>query len=294
MQRMTTERIHIVGPQRSGTTLMQALFGTCFDIDGVTTQEQRLCRRGPAGERVLMTKRPGDEILAPLLLPLDPHLWFVFMLRDPRDVVVSEHGREPGKYWSNLRVWRQSLDIYMKLKDHPRFLVVRYEDLVTAPDDVQRDLARRMPFLRAVVPFSQYHEHVSRAAAQSGQFNRAMRGIRPVTTESIGAWRAHLPRVKRQLKMHGGITSDLIAMGYEPDNSWRRILDDVKPDAEISMIPDRLSVWTRAAQAVDRLKSVFLYLGRRYLWPVATPAAMQKAAAIKGLTLTAWGMAPGP
>ena len=225
---MTTERIHIVGPQRSGTTLMQVLFGTCFDIDGVTTQEQRLCRRGPAGERVLMTKRPGDEVLAPLLLPLDPHLWFVFMLRDPRDVVVSEHGREPGKYWSNLRVWHQSMDIYRKLKDHPRFVVVRYEDLVATPDDVQRELTRRMPFLRIMVPFSQYHTHVSQAAAQSGQFNRAMRGIRPVTTESIGAWRAHLPRVKRQLKMHGGITSDLITMGYEPDNSWRRMLDSVK------------------------------------------------------------------
>lgn len=270
MKRMTTKRIHIVGPQRSGTTLMQALFGTCFDIDGVTTNEVRLCRRGPRGERVLMTKRPGDEVLAPLLLPLDPHLWFVFMVRDPRDVVVSEHGREPGKYWSNLRVWRQSLDIYMKLKDHPRFVVVRYEDLVTAPDDVQRNLARRMPFLRTVVPFSQYHEHVSRAATQSGQFNRAMRGIRPVTTESVGAWRAHLPRVKRQMEMHGGLTSDLIAMGYEADNSWRRIMDDVKPDTEISMIPDRLSVWTRISYAGERWKNVFQYLGRRYISSLAS------------------------
>src|SRR5262245_17032620 len=101
-----TERIHIVGPQRSGTTLMQALFATCFDVDGATLEEIRLWRRMPDGERVLVTKRPGDELLAPFLLPLDPNLWFVFMLRDPRDVVVSEHGREPGRYWSNLRAWR--------------------------------------------------------------------------------------------------------------------------------------------------------------------------------------------
>ncbi len=283
---MSTERIHIVGPQRSGTTLMQALFGTCFDIDGVTTQEERLWRRGPSGERVLMTKRPGDEVLAPLLLPLDRRLWFVFMLRDPRDVVVSEHGREPGKYWSNLRVWRQSLAIYQKLKDHPRFVVVRYENLVSRPDDVQRELVERMPFLRATVAFSHYHEHVSKAAAQSGQFNRAMRGIRPVTTESIGAWRAHLPRVKTQLAIHGGISDDLVATGYEPDTSWRRMLDNVAQDGEVSMVPDRLPLGVRLERDLVRWVHVLFYVYRRFLRPggvaaVATTETVNAQAASK-------------
>jgi len=288
---MPTQRIHIVGPQRSGTTLMQALFGTCFDIDGVTTQEERLWRRGPAGERVLMTKRPGDEVLAPTLLPVDPNLWFVFMLRDPRDVVVSEHGREPGKYWSNLRVWRQSLAVYQKLKDHPRFIVVRYEDMVTAPDKVQEDLVRRMPFLKTTVPFSHYHEHVSQAAAQSGQFNRAMRGIRPVTTESIGAWRAHLPRVKAQLMTHGGVSDDLVATGYEKDNSWRQILDNVEQDGEASMVPDRLSPWIRIERATGHWVHSLLYLWRRYV-PLAGGGS--KTNTIKCWAVAALGMAPGP
>ena len=244
---------------------MQALFATCFDIDGVTTQEERLWRRVPRGERVLVTKCPGDEALAPLLLPLDRHLWFVFMLRDPRDAVVSEHGREPGKYWSNLRVWRRALEACAKIKDHPRFVVVRYEDMVTAPDAVQDELIRRMPFLKPEVPFSRYHEHISEVAARSGQFKRAMRGVRPVTPESIGAWRAHLPRVKTQLALHGGITAELVEMGYEPDNSWLRLLDNVPQDRELSLVPDQLPPWQRIQRASRRWTHMLEYLYRRYI-----------------------------
>jgi hypothetical protein len=262
---MPTERIHIVGPPRSGTTLMQALFATCFDIDGVTAQEERLWRRLPRGERILVTKCPGDETLAPLLLPLDQHLWFVFMLRDPRDVVVSEHGRELGKYWSNLRVWQQALKAHAKLKDHPRFIVVRYEDMVTAPDAVQEELVRRIPFLTPKFPFSHYHEHMSAAAAQSGQFKLAMRGVRPVTAESIGAWRAHLPRVKTQIALHGAIAADLIALGYEPDTAWLSLLDDVPQDEGQSLVPDQPSRWQRVRHAQRRFVHMFRYLYRRYI-----------------------------
>jgi len=284
---MATERIHIVGPQRSGTTLMQALFGTCFDIDGVTTKEIHLWHRWPAGERIVMTKRPGDEVLAPLVLKLDPNLWFVFMLRDPRDVVVSEHGREPGKYWSNLRVWRQAIGVLERMKGHPRFIVVRYEDLVTDPDSVQRALAARMAFLRPVIPFSQYHDHTSQAVAQSGQFNRAMRGIRPVTSESVGAWRAHLPRVKAQLATHGDVADALITLGYEKDESWRAMLDAVAPDTQISVVPDRLSAWRRLQRGADLWVHLAQYIYGRYVHP-------RGLFRVKSQDLPASGTARGP
>ena len=166
---MDRSKIHIVGPPRSGTTLMQALLATGFDIDGVTTHEEGLWRRGPRGQRILLTKCPGDEALASLLLPLDRHLWFVFMMRDPRDVVVSEHGQSTGKYWSNLRVWREALKFHAKMKGHRRFVVVRYEDLVTVPDAVQDELVRRMPFLKPAVPFSRYHEYLGAYARDIGK-----------------------------------------------------------------------------------------------------------------------------
>ena len=262
---MSTERIHIVGPPRSGTTLMQALFATGFDIDGVTAHEEGLWRRRPRGERILLTKCPGDEVLAPLLLPLDRHLWFVFMLRDPRDVVVSEHGQEPGKYWSNLRVWREALQFHAKMKHHPRFVVVRYEDVVSRPDAIQEELVRRMPFLKPAVPFSRYHEYLEDHVSTSEQFNRAMRGVRPVTPDSIAAWRDHLPRVKAQLALHGGIAAELVEMGYERDNSWQTQVDNVPHDQAECLVPDQLPSRRRVQHVIRRWMRTIRYVYRRYI-----------------------------
>lgn len=259
------QRIHIVGPQRSGTTLMQALFGTCFAIDGVTTREERLWRGVPRDESILVTKCPGDEGLAPILLRLDRHLWFVFMLRDPRDLIVSEHGKEPGRYYATLRAWRTAMRVHDALKNHPRFVVVRYEDLVRSPDRVQDALIARMSFLRPIIPFSQYHAHVSTGAAESRQFHLAMRGIRPVTDESIGAWRAHVPRVKAQLASHRGVERKLIELGYETDDAWLEALGDAAPDHQQSMVSDVVPLRKIPRIVFRRATGSVRYLARRYL-----------------------------
>jgi hypothetical protein len=262
---MSFQRIHIVGPPRSGTTLMHALFSTCFGIDGVTAQEYRLWRRMPRQEKVLVTKYPGDEAYAPLLLPLDPRLWFVFMLRDPRDLIVSRHGKEPERYWSNLRTWHQAMRIHDAMKTHPRFVVVRYEALVSAPDDVQRDLAGRMQFLQPVTPFSEFHRNPPDYIAKSQQMQLAMRGIRAVTASNVGMWRAHLPRVKAQVEAHGCLAKPLIALGYEADEAWRHALEGVVPDRQQGVVPGRISRAKDAWLRFRRLRTAGIYLFRRYL-----------------------------
>jgi hypothetical protein len=187
------------------------------------------------------------------------------MLRDPRDVVVSQHGREPGKYWSNLRAWRQAYRAHEGLRDHPRFVVVRYEDLARNPDAVQLTLAARMPFLKATTPFSQYHDQVSDQSQQSKKFNLAMRGIRPVTDETIGAWRRHLPRLKSQIALHGGIEDELRQLGYESGDAWLRLLDGVEPDTTSSKVADHVSLTSRMERGVQRFFGATRYLARRYL-----------------------------
>jgi hypothetical protein len=262
---MSFQRIHIVGPPRSGTTLMHALFSTCFSIDGVTAQEYRLWRRMPRQETLLVTKYPGDEAYAPMLLPLDQRLWFVFMLRDPRDLIVSRHGKEPERYWSNLRIWQQAMRIHDAMKTHPRFVVVRYEVLVRAPDDVQRRLVRRMDFLRPVVPFSEFHRNPPDNITRSQQMQLAMRGIRAVSASNIGKWRAHLPRVKAQLEAHGCLADRLIALGYEADAAWRQALDGIVPDRQLGVIPGRVSVAKAAWLRFRRLRTAGIYLFKRYI-----------------------------
>src|SRR4029453_7674218 len=81
-------------------------------------------------------------------LRFDRHFHIICMLRDPRDVVTSRHRHDMTRYWAPLRLWKRNLRHAKTIFDHPRVILVRYEDLVTKPDKVQADIARRLPFLR--------------------------------------------------------------------------------------------------------------------------------------------------
>jgi hypothetical protein len=221
-------RIHITGAARSGTTLMLALMLTCFEIDGGNVRETRLWRARVAGRRVVLTKQPMDERLALRLARLDPRLHVVYMLRDPREVIVSIHGTAPDQYWSNLRAWRESVAAAKPWFDHPRVHVVRYDALARDPDGVQQALAAAMPFLKTVRPFSRFQEV---AALQDDQWRAAMGSIRSVSPDALGSWQRHLPRLKAQLQRHGDISGDLIALGFEQDREWLCLLDGVRPEA---------------------------------------------------------------
>ncbi len=252
--------IHIVGASRSGTTLMHELMTTCFKIDGATKEEVRLWRHRDHGHRVCCTKCPGDEILAFPLLYIDKALHFVYMLRDPRDVIVSMHGRARGEYWTNLRAWRESVATMRRLNGHRRFITVRYEDLVARPGAVQDLIRQRLPFLEVERPFSEYHEH----AAPTEAYSTAMRGVRPLSGENIGAWRRHKPRLLTQMNLHGGLADELIEFGFETDRSWLGSLAGVEPDSAPSRTAERYSRGKRFRRAVRRWLHVIVYLARRW------------------------------
>ena len=220
-------RIHITGAARSGTTLMLALLMTCFDIDGGVARETRLWRSPVRGRRIVLTKQPQDEKLALFLTRFDPRLHVIYMLRDPREVIVSVHGTDLDRYWSNLGAWRASVRIAERYFDHPRVHVVRYNDLLRDPDAVQRNLAAAMAFLKITRPFSRFHEHAELAEPQ---WRAAMGSIRSLSPETLGSWRNHLPRLKAQLALHGDISDDLIRLGFEKDRSWLSLLDPIEPD----------------------------------------------------------------
>ena len=220
-------RIHITGAARSGTTLMLALMLTCFDIDGGCTRETRLWRAPVRGRRVVLTKQPQDEKLSLFLARRDPRLHVIYMLRDPREVIVSRHGSAPGRYWTNLRAWCQSIEPARPWFGHSRVHVVRYDSLAREPDTVQRELAAAMPFLQPVHPFSRFQEI---AELQEPQWRRAMGSIRSISPESLGGWHQHLPRLKAQLLRHGDISEELIRLGFEKDERWLELLAGVEPD----------------------------------------------------------------
>ena len=233
-------RIHIVGcGPRTGTTLMAEMTIACFAIDLYTEHEDSIYTRPSRSAKIFLTKRPRDILVAEPILHLLPNFYIIYMLRDPRDTITSKHRKDPERYWATLRYWKAYTPYGRKLQHHPRFITVRYEDLVQKPDEVQEYLMQRMPFLQPRGNFSRYHE----LAKPSKRSLDALRGVRPVAASSVGKWRDHLPRVAGQLKIHGeqAIAQDLIKYGYEADDSWLNQLQGVTPDYSESHWPEHFT-----------------------------------------------------
>jgi hypothetical protein len=228
-------RIHLVAlSPRSGTTLLAECMVACFAIDGFDAHETRVARLR-RGLDIYLTKRPGDLRSVAPRLRLDPQFHVVCLLRDPRDVIVSRHGRDRSRYYVPLRVWKARLPIFRRLTTLERVHVVRYEDLVRDPDAVQRRLQEAMPLLVPTRAFGEFH-HV---AAPSPDSLAALGGLRPFDTASVGHWRRHLPRVAGQLLQHGSIADALVECGYERDAAWLSALDGVAPDLTPSLLPEQ-------------------------------------------------------
>jgi hypothetical protein len=229
------KRIHVVGVgPRTGTSLMAQCMAAGFHIDDFADGEVSLftLRRG---EGVHLTKWPGDVETVRMRLLLDPHLFVICMLRDPRDVITSKHRADPDRYWAHLRMWRQRLRHARHIFGHPRVTLVKYEHLVTEPDLVQASIAARLPFLSTKGQFSRFHL----TAAPGEQIRTALGEVRPIDCASIGNWRRHLPRLAGQIAQHGPITAELIELGYETDDSWLSALENVRPDTAPSHWPER-------------------------------------------------------
>jgi hypothetical protein len=249
-------RLHVVGCHRSGTTLMAELLGSCFDIQGRVDHEQGLWVPIEADDGIFLTKKPPDTIRIRTAFLMDPRLYVIAMIRDPRGVITSRHKTKPGVYFSSFWRWQQYLHAIMALEGHPRFLLIRYEDLVTDPDAVQDRIAGRFEFLQPVSRFSRFPE----GARVHERARISLNGVRAVDAASLGRWREELPRVKGELISHPEMADWLIRLGYEPDDAWTRELDGVEPFFG-AYKNERPHVWRRFETSLR-----FACRTLRYLW----------------------------
>jgi len=234
------KRIHIVGcSPRSGTTLLAEAMISCFGIDLYENHEASIFRQPVRTGKIYLTKRPGDICVIGPVLRMDPDLYVIYMLRDPRDIICSKHGKDPDRYWVGLSAWNVYSFYGRKLQGHGRFMVVRYEDLVGNPDMIQARLMERMPFLVKRALFSDYHK----TAKPSEDSLAALGGVRPISIERTGNWRNHLPRIAGQILLHDAksLAEDLVECGYEKDDTWLKELQGVCPDMTPSHWPDQFN-----------------------------------------------------
>jgi hypothetical protein len=128
------KRIHIVGcGPRSGTTLLTEMMTACFEIDIFTKHEDPIFKVPPKRGEIYLTKCPKDILLIGPILKAMVDLTVIYMIRDPRDMVVSKHGEDPNNYWSSIKFWKTYTPYGKKLKNRNRFLTIKYEDLVSRP-----------------------------------------------------------------------------------------------------------------------------------------------------------------
>lgn len=250
------KRLHIVGCPRSGTTLLMELVSTCFTSSGFCEHEMNIFQPPASSGDLYISKQPNDIRQLQHIFHRDPQLYIIYMSRDPRAVISSKHRASPGQYFCNYRVWRECDNAARHYLGHPRFLQLRYEDLVTDPDAVQASIGTYYPFLRQQHLFSEYHRHARPSDASS----KAMHGLRQVNRASLDKWREHLPRVAEQYRRHPDLADDLVRLGYEPDKHWLEVLEGI----ECTVYPCRYP--ERRAYLKEWEKAMRIYLkSRRYL-----------------------------
>lgn len=224
---MTPPRIHVVGSSpRSGTTLLLELLTSCFEIEKFGDHEVSLFHapRSPAGP--FASKKPTDLVHAARVIRWDKALHVIYMQRDPRDVIVSEHGSRRGEYWCDFNVWQHNQRLLPKISGNPRFIECKYENLVRDPDAEQTRIAEAYPFLKTKFKFSEF-EQVSQA---SDAANLALKGVRAISPASVGTWRRNLPRIAAQLSAYPELAQAVVDAGYASDIHWTDCVAGITPD----------------------------------------------------------------
>jgi hypothetical protein len=232
------------------------LISTCFDSGGYCSHELSIFEPIETVADVYFTKQPNDIKQLSHIFHRDEQLHIIYMGRDPRAVITSKHRENPEQYFCNYRVWRECDRASERYLGHPRFLQLRYEDLVGAPDKVQEKIKLQFDFLQQRHLFSEFHKF----AQPSADSERAMNGMREVNSESLNKWRQHLPHLAAQYGLHPTLADDLVRLEYESDKSWLGSLDDIEAITYPCRYPERrpyLKEWEKALRV--------FFKSRRYL-----------------------------
>lgn len=216
-----TRRVHIVGCRRSGTTLMMELLWYAYPFTGRAEHEQSVFVPPPPGQTLYLSKKPPDTLHIETVFRADENLYLIAMLRDPRAVMTSRHPSRPDVYFSDYVRWARYVEALRAFDGHPRFLQIRFEDLVQDPAGTQSRVEQRLPWLARKRAFTDYPQ----GAEVGERASRSLGGLRPFDAQRISAWREHLPRVKSQLAEHPDMPQRLIDAGYEQDADWTAALE---------------------------------------------------------------------
>lgn len=224
-RRFTAPPVYIGGCGRSGTTLLLSVLSAHPNIfacprelnlfEGAVERKQELelpkryrLYRTFLTEKIKPTanryceKSPSNIRHVDLIDKVhDGRFRMIQIIRDGRDVILSSHPRDPGKYWVSPERWISDVQTGLRYMQHPNVHTIRYEDLVGDFENTVMGICRFLD-----IGFSDeirnWHDHTT------VQKNKALfTSIQKINQASVGKWKAqrYAERVKQLTQQPGAI-----------------------------------------------------------------------------------------
>ena len=204
--------------------MISEMVAACFDYEDRCEHEQSIFEPIKNSAGLYLSKKPSDITHIQHILTHDPRLHVIYMLRDPRSVITSIHPSKSDIYFASFERWLRYESAAKPLKNHPRFIEIKYEALVSQPDIEQMRLTKAFDFLNKTHKFSEYHQH----ANASKKAEISLKGLRPLSSQNLEAWKDHLPRMVFQLEKYPQLKQIVRDYGYEENDDWLELLNSVK------------------------------------------------------------------
>ena len=238
---MKKKHIAIMGQSRAGTTMFYNMMRGSLQGFQFLEHEQTAAQtiKNPRGS--FCTKRPLDVFAMQEILDgnlVRKELDVILCVRDPRSLLTSKHKAVPDDYFMDadkmyfidqargvaqktlpgLLVVDQQIRAILDQQEAfgYRVFLLRYEDLVANPDQVQTALSEQMGY-RFSGSFSDFHK-----AAIPEQLAGPLNGIRPVDQDNAVKWQDESKRKRliEQFSKFPGLFNILQAYGYEEGTDW--------------------------------------------------------------------------
>jgi Sulfotransferase domain len=197
MARVT--HIYVQGCARSGNTLMRELCLSGFretklvqssetnlecGLDLFIKPQQRKFLESKATVFVASRDRDCMYSMSLEMVRSHPGLHVIWMLRNPLDVLTSIHPHKPDRFYMSPGRWMETIELYKKFEKEPQVMTVRYEELVSNPQAVQKRIAETCS-LEPVRCFTESHAFFSKSPTAV----QALHSIRPIDSDSVEKWK---------------------------------------------------------------------------------------------------------
>lgn len=170
------------------------------------------------GKSHLFVKENHTYRFADYLLAHFPTARFLWVVRDPRDMVTTWRQLAPGGALRASEIWRRdqrdSLRLFQFLRDIDRCRLVRFEELVLQPESTLRSIC---PWLGVDFEPSMLHFHDHELVGDNARRIVSWRDLaRPLQPDQVGCYRGQLSEAEVRY-VESYCAAEMAFFGYEPE-----------------------------------------------------------------------------